>query len=58
VHNSSLWKKLCTQLDVYRKNYAHNLLFEKNIYTQVILQVVMHISCTHKFCSNQTLQIL
>jgi hypothetical protein len=34
MHNSSLWKKLCTQLDVYRKIYAHNLLLEKkNIHT-------------------------
>jgi hypothetical protein len=42
-------EKLCTQLDVYRKNYAYNLLLEKKIYTQVIFQVVMHTSCTHKF---------
>jgi hypothetical protein len=29
VHNSSLWNKLCTQLDVYRKNYVYNLSLEK-----------------------------
>jgi hypothetical protein len=42
--NRSFTEKLCTQVVVSEK-----------IYTQVILQVVMHTSCTHKFCSNQTL---
>jgi hypothetical protein len=42
--NRSFTEKLCTQVVVREK-----------IYTQVILQVVMHTSCTHKFCSNQTL---
>jgi hypothetical protein len=36
------------------KSYAHNLSLEKKIYAQVILQVVVHTSCMHKFCSNQT----
>jgi hypothetical protein len=44
AHNSKFTEKLCTQVVVREK-----------IYTQVILQVVMHTSCTHKFCSNQTL---
>jgi hypothetical protein len=44
AHKSKFTKKLCTQVVVSEK-----------IYTQVILQVVMHTSCTHKFCSNQTL---
>jgi hypothetical protein len=38
-----LQKKLCTQLIVKEK-----------IYAQVILRVVVHISCTHKFCVSQT----
>jgi hypothetical protein len=33
-------KKLCVQLIV--------------IYTQVILQLAVYTSCTHKFCANQT----
>jgi hypothetical protein len=49
-----LWNKLCTQLDIYRKSYAHNLSLKKKIYAQVILRVVVHISCTHKFCASQT----
>jgi hypothetical protein len=48
-----LWNKLCTQLDIYRKSYAHNLS-SKKIYTQVIIRVAVHISCTHKFCASQT----
>jgi hypothetical protein len=31
VHNSSLRKKLYTQLVVYRKNYTYNLSLEKKI---------------------------
>jgi hypothetical protein len=31
------------------KNYAHNLSLERKIYAQVILQLVVHTSCTHKF---------
>jgi hypothetical protein len=29
VYNSSLWKKLCTQIEVLQKNYAHKLLLAK-----------------------------
>jgi hypothetical protein len=52
VHNSSLWKKLCTQLDVYRKNYAHNLLLEKkNIHTSYSPS-----SCAHKLYAQVLLE--
>jgi hypothetical protein len=54
--------KLCAQLveisyahnSTFKKNYAHNLSLERKIYAQVILQLVVHTSCTHKFCANQT----
>jgi hypothetical protein len=52
VYNSSLWKKLCTQLEVYKKLCTQ--VVKEKIYTQVILQVVMHTSYTHK---NQTLYL-
>jgi hypothetical protein len=36
------------------KNYEHNLSLDRKIYTQVILQLVVYTSCTHKSCTNQT----
>jgi hypothetical protein len=32
------------------KNYEHNLSLDRKIYAQVILQLVVYTSCTHKFC--------
>jgi hypothetical protein len=37
-----------------QKNYVHNLSLEKKLYTQVILQTVVHTSCTYKLCAYQT----
>jgi hypothetical protein len=36
------------------KNYKHNLSLDRKIYAQVILQLVVYTSYTHKFCTNQT----
>jgi hypothetical protein len=38
----------------FKKNYAYNLLLERKIYAQVILQLVVYTSCTHKFYANQS----
>jgi hypothetical protein len=36
-----------------QKNYEDNLSLDRKIYAQVILQLVVYTSCTHKFCKNQ-----
>jgi uncharacterized protein YktB (UPF0637 family) len=43
AHNSSLQKKLYAQLVISRKSYAYSPL--KKLYTQVILQTIVHTSC-------------
>jgi hypothetical protein len=37
-----------------KEKYTHNLTLDKKIYAQVISQLVVYTSCTHKFCTNQT----
>jgi hypothetical protein len=37
-----------------KKNYAYNLSLERKIYAQIIFQLVVYTSYTHKFCANQT----
>jgi hypothetical protein len=44
---------MCTTYHL-QKNYAHNLSLEKKLYTQVILETVVHTSCTCKLCAYQT----